>query len=122
MSCGLPAFDDEGELVPSIDFDFDEVDRNLRGQFVSPEAPVDSAVSQSRTPELIAWLVAAGDAEAIGRKVLLVAYLSRDGIMNAPRSQRELADRMRLSPARVNGLLHVARGEIRSLGEHSSDC
>lgn len=112
------AFDDGGEAVPSVGFDFDEVERNLLGQFQSARDDDAPPVSEARTATIFEWLVAAGDAEAIGRKVLLVAYLSRGEIMNAPRSQRELADRMRLSVARVNGLLHVARGEIHSLGEH----
>lgn len=78
------------------------------GDEPSPVGQADRAEVASR---LLALLTeGAASAEHIGRRALVLGHVMH--LPGAARSQRELASRMKLSPARVNAILRVFRRQL----------
>jgi len=100
-------FDDDGNAVPTVG---PEVYRD------APESgPLgcddEARIRQQTLARLIDFLlVSAPTATAIGRRVALLGYVLR--AHSAPRSQRQLARLLGISPARVNAILRGFRREI----------
>jgi hypothetical protein len=97
------AFDETGLPMVSVDFPYHEID----GDDESDPAHVDLA-KQEGMIRMLQWLVTRDeDARQIGIRAILLLYIIRP-----EQSQRSLADRLNLTPARVGQILHQLRAEI----------
>lgn len=99
-------FTDTGEPTPVVGFEFPD---DTEDDTLSPmgDTPPPSEIAA----RLIALLCeGSASCELTGRRVLLLAYCMR--LPNGPKSQRELARRMALSPARVNAIVRTFRREL----------
>lgn len=99
---------ENGEPVPFVDAD-------LFGSEPDVSGATDTELTEARLDgarRVIAMILTYGDGgrESITRRALLYAHALR--VPNCPQSQRELAAKMGLSPARVNALLRNFANEL----------
>jgi Trp operon repressor len=111
---------EDGAAVPLVDFTYpDDAPAGNREAVIEAIEEIRRQVEATHTGVLLDWLATAGTAEAIGRRVLALAYVVQ--AEHAPRTQRELADRMGLSLGRVNAISANVGAAWREFREGGSE-
>lgn len=96
---------ENGQIVPSVPFDFDAIDG-------LPAANPHDDRAQIRIEalrNLLGFLTSGADATACGQRVHLIAYMIKQ---SECRTQRELAKRLGLTPGRISQALNEVRREL----------
>ena len=101
------AFDADGQRVLAVDFDFDSVDGETEP---TRDADEETRIRQETIVHLLRYLSSGRNARLTGRKVHLLAYICK---VSDCKSQKELAKRLRVSPAAVSKQVNSLR---RGLG------
>ena len=98
-------FNDNGQIEPTVDFDWDAVDSNSYNH-------TGDALREARLEgitQILRIFSAAANTRAIGQRVVLAAFLAGVG---EEKTQRALAIRLGLTPGRVSQMLKNLRAQL----------
>ena len=104
------AFDADGQRVLAVPFDFDAVDGET-AQTLEADAE-EIRIKREAIVAFLRYLASGRNAKLTGRKVHLLAYICG---LSACKSQKELAKRLRVTPAAVSMQLNSLRQGMRLL-------
>jgi hypothetical protein len=99
----MTPFDDTGNAVEAIGFDYDSLD---------PQEPESRADAGEAVGKLLSWLCDGQDVQSIGRRTVLVGCLL--SLPGSPKTLRALGRRLGLSHEHARRLLRGIRRELAS--------
>lgn len=105
------AFDDRGEVVPTVGFDFDAVEAHPDGE---PEQSQDDVARARRETlfRLLHCLTTGAGTKRIGQRALVLAFLAG---ATPFKTQKELAAKLGVSAGRVSQILNSAKRNFAKL-------